>query len=568
MELNEFYDQMREEVEIFSVGRGPSAAFLIWFLENFFRLDIQDAIDSVCDQTNDKGIDGIYIDDDEEIAYLFQSKFSPNNNHDQGDNDIRNFIGARQWFIDEESIKLLLSSTASKDLKSVVEGSKISEKLQYKLMSVFVTNKVFNTHANEYIGVAENLETFDCNDLFNKYTYFADEENIFPVKELFLTNHSKIEYNLPDGTVAKVYPIKAKELIKLEGIQDRTLFYKNVRYGVGKTRVNKSISNTIEDPNEHNNFFLYHNGITVVCEELNEDLAHNKISLTNYAVINGCQSMLTFFENKNKLSNNLYVLVKVIKLNLASPMVKKITYFANNQNSISLRDLRSNDSVQKTLQAEFRELFNNTILYKRKRGESELGFTEIIEKDFAAQIIAAIYTASPHTTHSKQKLFGEEYTNIFSRRINAQKIYLGYLLYSIVEDNAALLNNENIRNYGLALFFFSHILYSILTHDDLGAEVAQDPTTFVTTQKNVLTQAIKRIWELMTPDINYDFEEYANEHGTFFDYKNLFKNKLFVQAMTGKIMAEYIRLTRRNATDSFSSIYNQFLENEKNQNIA
>jgi len=76
---------MRQEVAEYSICRGESAAFLIWFMENFFRLEMQDAIDGVCDQVNDKGIDGIYVDDDDEIIYLFQSKFSPNNNQRQGD---------------------------------------------------------------------------------------------------------------------------------------------------------------------------------------------------------------------------------------------------------------------------------------------------------------------------------------------------------------------------------------------------------------------------------------------------------------------------------------------------
>lgn len=567
MELNEFYIQMRKEVAEFSVGRGESAAFLIWFLENFFRLETQDAIDSVCDQTNDKGIDGIYVDVDEEIVYLFQSKFSPNNNQNQGDNDIRNLMGARQWFENEESVNSLLSSTASKDLKSLVKRSKIPEKkTQYKLVSVFVTNKVFNSHAKEYIDVVEDLETYDCNDLFDKYTYFADEENTFPSKELFVTNHSKIEYNLPDGTISKVYSIKAKELIKLEGIQDRTLFYKNVRYGVGKTRVNKSIKNTIDEANEHNNFFLYHNGITIVCEQLDEDLNHNKISLTGYAVINGCQSMLSFFENKDKLSNNLFVLVKVIQLNLTSSMVEKITYYANNQNSISLKDLRSDDSVQRALQTEFRELFNNTILYKRKRGESEEGFNEIIEKDFAAQIIEAVYFSSPHNTHLKQKLFGEEYTRIFSRKINAEKIYLASMLYDTIDKKSELLNNDKIRNYGLSLFFFSHILSVIMKEDELGKEILENPKDFVTTNKSVLIKTLKKIWELMTPDINYELEEYTTEHENFFDYKNVFKNSQFIKTMTSRIKTDYIRLTRRNIADSFSSIYNQFIESKDNSN--
>ena len=562
MELNEFYNRMREEVSEFSVGRSESAAFLIWFLENFFRLETQDSIDSVCDQTNDKGIDGIYVDDEEEIIYLFQSKFSPNNNQNQGDNDIRNFIGARQWFENEESVNSLLSSTASKDLKSLVERSKIAEKTQYKLVSVFVTNKSFNSHAKEYINVIEDLETYDCNDLFNKFTYFADEENTFPSKELSVTNHSKIEYNLPDGTISKVYSIKAKELIKLEGIQDRTLFYKNVRYGVGKTRVNKSIKNTIDKADEHNNFFLYHNGITIVCEQLDEDLEHNKISLAGYAVINGCQSMLTFFENKDKLSNNIFVLVKVIQLKLTSSMVKNITYYANNQNSISLKDLRSNDSVQKALQAEFKELFNNTILYKRKRGESEEGFNEIIEKDFAAQIIEAVYFDKPHNTHLKQKLFGEEYTKIFSRKINAEKIYLASMLYNIIDENSELLKDEKIRNYGLALFFFSHILSEIMKEDELGKEILENPKDFVTTNKNVLIKSLKKIWKLMAPDINEDLKEYTIEHDNFFDYKNLFKNSQFIQTMTGRIKSNYIRLTIRNGADSFSSIYNHFIKIE------
>jgi hypothetical protein len=566
MELNEFYIQMRREVAEFAIGRSESAAFLIWFLENFYRLETQDAIDSVCDQTDDRGIDGIYIDDDEEMVYLFQSKFSPNNNQQQGDNDIRNFIGARQWFANEESVNFLLTSKTSKDLKSLIKRSKIIEKLHYKLMSVFITNKAFNTHAKEYVGVTNDLEAYDCNDLFQKYTYFADEENTFLPMDLYITNQTKIEYNLPDGTISKVYSIKAKELIKLEGIQDRTLFYKNVRYGVGKTRVNKSISDTIENVNEHNNFFLYHNGITIVCEQLDEDLGNNKITLTGYAVINGCQSMLTFFENKNKLSNNLCILVKVIKLNLASTMVKKITYFANNQNSISLKDLRSNDSVQKALQTEFEELFGNTILYKRKKGESEQGFTEIIDKDFAAQIIEAVYYGGPHNTHLKQKLFGEEYTKIFSRRINAEKIYLGYLLYETINKNSNLLDNERIRDYGLSLFFFSHVLSTIMKEDVMGRQILENPKDFVTNNRKTLIKTLKRIWELITPDINYDIEEYANNNDNFLDYKNVFKNNQFIQMMTGRIKANYIRLTRRNMNDSFSSVYNQFIEAQKDSN--
>lgn len=34
--------------------RSESASFLIWYLENYYRLDTQEAVDSVCDNRGDK----------------------------------------------------------------------------------------------------------------------------------------------------------------------------------------------------------------------------------------------------------------------------------------------------------------------------------------------------------------------------------------------------------------------------------------------------------------------------------------------------------------------------------
>ncbi len=560
MDKHEFYAKMREEVNEYASGRDDSSAFLIWFLENYFRIESQDAIDSVCDHTNDKGIDGIFIDDEDEIIYLFQSKFSPSNTQDQGDNDIRNFIGAREWLSDENRLIKLLSSTASHELKSLVESLGIQEKTKFKITSVFVTNKIFNKHAREYIGVAQCLESYDGNDLFEKYTFFAEQNISHSPKELFISNDTKINYCLPDGTKAQVYSIRAKELIKLDGIQDRTLFYRNVRYYVGNTRVNKSLKQTIRNTDEHNNFFLYHNGVTILCEDIIEDALNNKITISDYAVINGCQSMLSFFENKDNLSNNLFVLTKIIKLRRSSPLIKKITIYANNQNSISIKDLRSNDSVQKQLQEEFKKLFDNTVLYKRKKGEEESGYNEIIEKDFGAQIVEAIYRDSPHNTHLKQKLFGEDYTKIFSRKINAQNIYLGKIIYDIVKENSNMLSNEKLRDYGLAIFFFAYSLSVIMREDDIGKEILQNPDNFIKNQQTALRSTLKRIWELITPDINSNLEEYTTENNNFFDYKNVFKNSLFVQKISTKTKNDYIRLTRRNFGDSFKNIFNSYAQ--------
>ena len=66
-------------------GRSESASFLIWYLENYYRLEKAEAIDSVCDQKGDRGIDGIYVNHDNQSITIFQSKISQRADRTIGD---------------------------------------------------------------------------------------------------------------------------------------------------------------------------------------------------------------------------------------------------------------------------------------------------------------------------------------------------------------------------------------------------------------------------------------------------------------------------------------------------
>lgn len=561
MDISQFNSRLRQEVSLYACsGRNESACFLAWYLKNFFRIEEQEAIDCVCDSPNDKGIDGIYVDDTEEAIYLFQSKFSPFDGRDQGDNDLRNFIGARQWFENEDSIEQVLASTASDELKSLINRLDILLRINsgYTVVLQFITNKIFDVNAVEFLKVNEDdLEGLDIKRLFQQYTYIADEEIKTAPVTLNLPNQTRIEYFSEDETPVVVFPIQANQLLRLQGIQDRTLFYKNVRYGLGRTRVNKEIKKTILKSKDHNNFFLYHNGITIVCESL--EINNNQLTIENYTVINGCQSMLTFYENRDRITDNIYILTKVIKLSSHSPLVQQITYFANNQNAISLKDLKSNDRVQMALQREFQRAFNNRILYKIKKGEIDTSFEEIIEIDFAAQLIEALYLKNPQNTHLKAKLFGERYTEIFSRHINAAKIYLGDIIYKTLLDNTDRLQSEQIRNYGLALFFFTYLIGEILREDELGNKLLDDPQYYISSNIEVLKSALKKLWELLITEINAYIEEYTEKNNNFFDYKNVFKNSEFVRDMCRRIKSDHERILIRHEEDSFGNIYEEFL---------
>jgi len=68
--------------------RTESASFLIWYLENYYRLDAVEATDSVCDQNGDKGVDGIYVNEAEACIYIFQSRISQKAKSSVGDTSL------------------------------------------------------------------------------------------------------------------------------------------------------------------------------------------------------------------------------------------------------------------------------------------------------------------------------------------------------------------------------------------------------------------------------------------------------------------------------------------------
>jgi hypothetical protein len=182
----------------------------------------------------------------------------------------------------------------------------------YKLYMVFVTNKRFDTEANDYLKIlGEEIEAWDIDRLYNQYTYTGKDK---PVEDTFafsVSQENLITYEAADNVRVIIFPAKASEVVQLSGIQDRTLFARNVRYGLGRTRVNKDIAKTLAKNSEHENFFLYHNGITLVCS--NYALEGNKLKINNYSVVNGCQSTLSFYENKKYLSDKITILLRVIQ---------------------------------------------------------------------------------------------------------------------------------------------------------------------------------------------------------------------------------------------------------------
>ena len=134
-------------------GRTPSAAFLIWFLQTIYRLDEDEAIDGVCDNSLDAGVDALYTDDSHQELVLFQAKRKAKLPGTLGDKELRVFIGSLARFSTEDEVRRLASTTTNAELKRLLEDNKVAEKIGqgYAIRPILLSNVAADDNAKTYI---------------------------------------------------------------------------------------------------------------------------------------------------------------------------------------------------------------------------------------------------------------------------------------------------------------------------------------------------------------------------------------------------------------------------------
>lgn len=143
-------------------GLGESASFLIWFLENVYRLDETDARDTVCDHANDKGIDGIYVDHNNEELHFLQVKIRQNSKGAIGDVGPKNLMGSVQQFDSAEKVAAVATGNADVELKRLLARVQLADMVAsgYKLVGIYVSNESRNKDSEEYLKVAPSYSYF------------------------------------------------------------------------------------------------------------------------------------------------------------------------------------------------------------------------------------------------------------------------------------------------------------------------------------------------------------------------------------------------------------------------
>jgi hypothetical protein len=317
---------------------------------------------------------------------------------------------------------------------------------------------------------------------------------------------------------------------------------------LGKTQVNKDIVKSIKDRATHKLFPLFHNGVTIICGELEND--KNKIKINNYYVVNGCQSIESLYENRDALTDNLRILTKFIKMDIHSPLSEQVTRYSNNQNGVKPRDFQANNPIQIRLQNDFNNHYKDQYFFEIKRGEiPEKGI--LISNENAGLYLMSFDLKEPWSTHRKYQVFEEKHDDLFARpEVSADRIVLCQAIMEIIDDQSKKIENKLFAKYALTERAMLYMIRSILEKDKMAKDILTKPGVFVRDRRNRnhFQKCIKKIVTDVVIDINAEVKKYGED----FDYRGKLRDSKWVNDLCNNVVNSFLKLVERKRIPSFS----------------
>lgn len=540
--------------EYLNPKRSESASLLIWYLENYYRLDGLEAVDCVCDKRGDKGVDGIFVNDNDKTITVFQSRINQSSDTTIGDASLRSFAGTLSQFKNADSIQNLITSAGNAQVAALAKRLDLVSKIStHDLRGEFLSNVDLDTNGASFLKTHQNITFVGKTAL--ESTYISDERDVKihkPVK-FDIGGFRVTEYTVDAKTKAVIAPIKATELVELQGIGDQSIFAYNVRGPLGRTQVNKDIVASIREKKSHKLFPLFHNGITIITNELDIDKKGETLSAKDYFVVNGCQSLTALFDNfdnKDQVTDNLRVLTKFIKMPPSSPLAKQVTEFSNNQNGVKPRDFMSNNPMQIRLQNEFKKEYAGQYAFEIKRGEAT-NSEKVISNEDAGLFLMAFDLKEPWGTHRKYQVFEDKYADLFGRpEVTADRIVLCEVIVEAVDEALPNVKNQLFARYRLTRYLFLYVVRVIVENDPLAKEILENPKRFVRTEKarDHFRECVRKIVGDLVVDLNAEVEEYGDD----FDYRDKLRDATWVGELSKKVSADHLKLVKRGRIASFA----------------
>jgi len=438
-------------------------AMIMWYGEYFLYLDPEDIKERIVKDSRAEGVDALLLDDNKLELLFIQARTVDNfenTKKNYGESDLKKTL---------DGIRLLLKNDykgkITPGLENLVNeyhdldntGDYLTRVVFLSLKQKPVDDKFIQSFREDFNKVVVTF--YDFNGVFGLYQQYLTMRAPAPKKiTLDVVGSKALDKKSPVESI--VFTCKGRDIARIYSEHKETIFQQNVRYYLGakSKSINKQITLTSADEKRSEHFWYFNNGITMVCTKIGGAAAGTVVTLDDAQIINGAQTTYALYDafQNGELQDNVEILIKAIQTKDPS-FIENVTLYTNSQNAIRLRDLCSNDEIQRAIQQIL--LASYGYFYEKKRGELDSYHKTVHEKvallgedykkkvlsnENAAQAYLAFYLNRPaEAKNQKGRIFMKEtagfYDDIFdiNESILAEKLLMSWKLLKYIEKRKA-----------------------------------------------------------------------------------------------------------------------------------
>lgn len=238
-------------------------------------------------------------------------------------------------------------------------------------------------------------------------------------REIIMAKNVAFPAEIPDIQEAYLGLVRMSEYMKLvtdqDGVLQAGLFYENVRGFLGENPVNNEIQETLKRKKSIQ-FPILNNGITIVTKSLR--LSGEKFALTDFQIVNGCQTTNVLYQCRDIVPVDLMIPVKIISTN-DNELINRIIRSTNRQTQVLDEAFESLKKFHKKLQQYYNTYTNpNRIYYERRAHEydsnGEVRKSNIVTLPIQLFSVLSMFCGEPHSVN---RYYGE------LLRANSSKVF-------------------------------------------------------------------------------------------------------------------------------------------------
>lgn len=242
----------------------------------------------------------------------------------------------------------------------------------------------------------------------------------------------------------------------------QSIFDDNVRDFQGVTNlVNSNINETLNSENPEL-FSVLNNGVTIVADSIK--ISSNTITVSDYQIVNGCQTSNVLYENRNNIGiDDINIPLRLI-VTSNEDIKSQITVSTNNQTAIKKEQLAAMSDFQKNLQHYYASINGEGKLYYERRAKEYNSDRNVVKRKIitiANQIksFSSMFSKNPHlvTTYlgTLVKSMGNSGSKLFEADHQFSPYYMAglafYKLDSLFNSGVIDKKYKKIRFYLLML---------------------------------------------------------------------------------------------------------------------